>query len=73
MNKRIRALEQNLAGRLMRFQERLYLILDVDSDSGFVRLSCRRNGIQQIVKFTIPEVLWWLAQEVENEDMAADL
>ncbi len=73
MNRRIKALEQNLAGRLMRFQDRLYLILDVDSDSGFARLSCRRNGIQQIVKFTIPEVLWWLSQEVLEQDMAADI
>ena len=50
------ALASRMEGRLFSAEGRLYFILDVDTDSGFARVSCRADGVQQIIEMSISEV-----------------
>ena len=50
------ALASRMEGRLFSEEGRLYFILDVDTDSGFARVSFRADGIQQIIRMSISEV-----------------
>lgn len=50
------ALASRMEGRLFSEEGRLYFILDVDTDSGFARVSCRADGVQQVIQMSISEV-----------------
>jgi len=52
----VTALANRYAGRLFSEQGRLHLVIDVDTESGFARVSCRANGEQQIIQMPISEV-----------------
>ena len=43
-------------GRLFSDEGRLYLVLDVDTESGFARVSCRVDGEQLVLQMPVTEV-----------------
>ena len=43
-------------GRLFSQDGRLYFVIDVDSESGFARVSCRIDGEHQLLQMPISEV-----------------
>jgi hypothetical protein len=51
-----RALASRFEGRLFSEEGRLYFILDVDTDSGFARVSCRGEDGQQVIQIPISEI-----------------
>ncbi|NOX49147.1 MAG: hypothetical protein GXP16_01250 [Gammaproteobacteria bacterium] len=62
MGQKMKAMEHRLEGRIFVFQDRLYLVTDVDSDTGFARLSFRVDNTRRVAYFPIPEVFWRLSQ-----------
>ena len=43
-------------GRLFSEEGRLYFVLDVDTESGIARVSCRVDGRQQVIEMPLAEV-----------------
>ncbi len=50
------SLSHRFEGRLFVDEGRLYFVLDVDTESGIARASCRVDGVQQVVQIPISEV-----------------
>ncbi len=50
------ALASRFEGRLFSDEGRLYFVLDVDTESGFARVSCRADGVQQVIQMPVSEV-----------------
>ena len=49
-------LASRLEGRLFADEGRLYLVIDVDTEAGFARVSYRADGQQQVAQIPISEV-----------------
>jgi hypothetical protein len=49
-------LANRFEGRLFSEEGRLYFVLDVDTESGFARVSCRMDGEQRVIQMPISEV-----------------
>ena len=45
-----------LEGRLFSEDGRLHFVVDVDTETGFARVSCRADGVQQVIQMPISEV-----------------
>ncbi len=49
-------LANRFEGRLFSEEGRLYFVLDVDTESGIARVSCRVDGRQQVIEMPLSEV-----------------
>ncbi|MFB3041086.1 MAG: DUF6316 family protein [Candidatus Poribacteria bacterium] len=49
-------LANRFEGRLFSDEGRLYLVIDVDTESGLARVSCRADGGQQVIRMPVSEV-----------------
>ncbi len=49
-------LASRFEGRLFSDEGCLYLVLDVDTESGFAQVSCRTDGEQQVIQMPVSEV-----------------
>ncbi|MCZ6643568.1 MAG: DUF6316 family protein [Gammaproteobacteria bacterium] len=45
-----------IEGRLFTQEGRLYFVVEVDTEAGFARVSCRAEGVQQVIQMPISEV-----------------